>query len=104
MTDDEIMKSLDKYRPDTYLDSRIRTGGDDINDLRDYYSGLGTRHRALKRVQLITDARNGGSGGYEPYGRQPYSRWGGGEEEPEVSEHLSFAKKFIYLPMMLTRL
>ena len=41
LTDDDILKSLDKYRPDAYFDGSRpvdRPGTtDDINDLRDYY-------------------------------------------------------------------
>ena len=39
-TDDDILKSLDKYRPEAYFDGNRPVGGgttDDINDLRDYY-------------------------------------------------------------------
>ena len=40
LSDDAILKSLDKYRPDAYFDGNRPMGGgttDDINDLRDYY-------------------------------------------------------------------
>ena len=40
LSDDAILKSLDKYRPDAYFDGSRPMGGgttDDINDLRDYY-------------------------------------------------------------------
>ena len=41
LSDDAILKSLDKYRPDAYFDGSRPLGGggttDDINDLRDYY-------------------------------------------------------------------
>ena len=40
LSDDAILKSLDKYRPDAYFDGSRPVGGgttDDINDLRDYY-------------------------------------------------------------------
>ena len=40
LSDDAILKSLDKYRPDAYFDGSRPIGGgttDDINDLRDYY-------------------------------------------------------------------
>ena len=40
LTDDDILKSLDKYRPEAYFDGNRPLGGgttDDINDLRDYY-------------------------------------------------------------------
>jgi hypothetical protein len=79
------MKSLEKYRPESHFEARRPTGAgseDDINDLVDYYRGLGTRQRALKRCHLITEATNGG--GYEPYrgvDRGRTDRYG----DPEVS-------------------
>ena len=95
LSDDAILKSLDKYRPDAYFDGSRPVGGgttDDINDLRDYYrygpklgygkltqpisqclrSGLGLRQRALKRCNLVNDAMGGGRGGpvQRSYGMQ----------------------------------
>jgi len=55
------MDSLEKYRP-SYYEAKGKKGRttphkppstDDINDLRDYYSGLGTRARALRRWHLL---------------------------------------------------
>ena len=45
------LESLEKYRPSNYDFGPARGDGDDINDIRDYYAGLATRHRALRRVQ-----------------------------------------------------
>jgi hypothetical protein len=46
---------MEKYRPCNYEigPGRIRGDGDDINDIRDYYSGLATRQRAMRRVYDI---------------------------------------------------
>jgi hypothetical protein len=42
--------SMEKYRPCNYDIGPSRGDGDDINDIRDYYSGLATRQRAMRRV------------------------------------------------------
>ena len=46
--DEGTMASLQKYRPSAYEVGPPR-GSDDINDIRDYYSNLGTRTRAIRR-------------------------------------------------------
>jgi hypothetical protein len=44
------LDSMEKYRPCNYDIGPARGDGDDINDIRDYYSGLATRQRAIRRV------------------------------------------------------
>ncbi len=69
----EKMDSLEKYRPHNYEFNRKPLDSTDINDLRDYYSSLGLRERAIKRWNLLS----GGSNDLESrsrshyYGRQP---------------------------------
>lgn len=44
---------LEKYRPHNYEAPRS-VESSDINDLRDYYSQIGTKQRALRRYNLIS--------------------------------------------------
>jgi hypothetical protein len=44
------LDSMEKYRPCNYDIGPARGDGDDINDIRDYYSGLATRQKAIRRV------------------------------------------------------
>ncbi|TRY61200.1 hypothetical protein TCAL_03203 [Tigriopus californicus] len=63
-TDAEIMDSLEKYRPKNHRLPNVPNleagppvaDCSNINDLRDYYAGLGTHQRAMKRLSLL----NGG--------------------------------------------
>ena len=47
--EDATMSSLDKYRPSAYEYGPPKDSSD-INDIRDYYSGLLTKNRALNRL------------------------------------------------------
>ena len=50
MITSSAIASMEKYRPCNYDIGPSRGDGDDINDIRDYYSGLATRERAMRRV------------------------------------------------------
>ncbi len=90
----DTMDSLEKYRPHNY-DFGSRRGGEsgrqshklqssasvdhsDINDLRDYYSGIGTHQRALRRLNLLQGGHSGDQqdpmGDYEPRGGGNYGQ------------------------------
>ena len=106
----ETMDSLEKYRPQNYDFEKRRGHGNrshqrktsndddsaggrsrdysDINDLRDYYSSLGTRARALRRWNLL-------SGGEEreeeddlrPQRKTSLGSYGGGEYGREEEDY-----------------
>ena len=64
-SEDEILSSLDKYRPSNF-DRPGPSGSEtsDINDIRDFYCNVGTKHRALKRFNMM----NGAGNNLQPFG------------------------------------
>ena len=62
--------SLQKYRPCNYEFGPAPKESDDINDLRDYYTNLNTRQRAMQRVVSVGNDTYGNNdyGGYNNFG------------------------------------
>ena len=83
------MDSLEKYRPHNYDFAGGRKANNagskdrpfessDINDLRDYYSGIGTRQRAMRRLNLLNGRADEeeDEGGYDPGRRTSLPAYG----------------------------